>query len=70
LAAQRASKRNQKEVVLLRVPDSIRIVLDMAGLVTLFRIVEDPAELSELSGIALDEVPRAEPVKKNEEPTA
>ncbi len=71
MAAQRASKRNQKEVVLLRVPDNIRNVLDMAGLTEIFRIVDDPASLPALNGFALDDVPRAEPrVKKDQETAA
>ena len=51
MAAQRNSKRGQRgEVVLMRVPQSIYGVLDMAGLVQLFRIVDGPDDLPELVG--------------------
>jgi hypothetical protein len=54
MAAQRASKRTQRgEVTLLRVPENIYNVLDMAGLVQIFRIVDDPASLPELEGVTL-----------------
>ena len=54
MAAQRASKRTQRgEVTLLRVPENIYNVLDMAGLVQIFRIVDDPATLPELEGVTL-----------------
>ena len=54
MSAQRASKRTQRgEVTLLRVPENIYSVLDMAGLVEIFRIVDDPATLPELEGITL-----------------
>jgi anti-anti-sigma factor len=59
LVAQRTSKRNQGEVVLLRIPENILSVLDMAGLVGLFRIVDDPASLPELEGVQLAGDPRA-----------
>ena len=53
MAAQRVSKRNGGEVVLLRVPQKVWTVLDMAGLLELLRIVNDPASLPELSGVQL-----------------
>jgi anti-sigma B factor antagonist len=50
MAAQRVSRRNGGEVVLLRVPEKVWTVLDMAGLVDLFKIVNDPASLPQLAG--------------------
>jgi len=51
MAAQRNSKRGQRgEVVLMQVPKNIYGVLDMAGLVELFRIVDGPDDLPELMG--------------------
>jgi anti-anti-sigma factor len=59
LVAQRTSKRNQGEVVLLRVPENIYNVLEMAGLASLFRVVNDPASLPELAGVQLAGDPAA-----------
>jgi anti-anti-sigma factor len=53
MAAQRVSKRNGGEVVLLRVPEKIWTVLDMAGLVEIFTLVDDPASLPQLAGMEL-----------------
>ena len=51
MAAQRNSKRGQRgEVVLMRVPKNIMDVLEMAGLVELFRIVDGPDDLPEMVG--------------------
>ena len=57
MSAQRASKRHEGEVVLLRVPESILNVLDMAGLVEIYRIVNDPSTLPELEGVQLAAYP-------------
>jgi anti-sigma B factor antagonist len=57
MVAQRASKRNGGEVVLLRVPENIMNVLDMAGLAELYRIVDDPSTLPELEGVQLESYP-------------
>jgi anti-sigma B factor antagonist len=71
MAAQRASKRTQRgEVTLLRVPESIYNVLDMAGLVEIFRIVEDPSTLPELEGVQLETYPAQKSGKKNGEAAA
>ena len=70
MAAQRASKRNQGEVVLLRVPENIRNVLDMAGLVELYRIVDDPSTLPELAGVELETYPPRGSGKKDEQAAA
>jgi anti-sigma B factor antagonist len=70
MAAQRASKRNQGEVVLLRIPESIRNVLDMAGLLDLYRIVDDPSTLPELEGVRLETYPAPGAAKKDEQAAA
>jgi hypothetical protein len=44
-------------VVLLRVPETIHNVLDMAGLVDLYKIVDDPSTLPELEGVQLETYP-------------
>jgi anti-anti-sigma factor len=59
MAAQRVSRRNGGEVVLLRVPEKVWTVLDMAGLVDLFKIVNDPASLPQLAGVQLAGNPSA-----------
>lgn len=52
MTAQRISKRTGRgEVILLRVPEKIYSVLDMAGLADLFQIVSDPSTLPELAGL-------------------
>jgi anti-anti-sigma factor len=68
MSAQRASKRNGGEVVLLRVPEAIFNVLDMAGLAELYRIVADPSTLPELEGVELVSYPT--PGKKDEQAAA
>ncbi len=70
MAAQRASKRNGGEVVLLRVPETIYNVLDMAGLVELYRIVQDPSTLPELEGIELESFPAPGAGKKDQQAAA
>ena len=70
MAAQRASKRNGGEVVLLRVPETIRNVLDMAGLVELYRIVDDPATLPELEGVALPPLSTPKPASTDQQTAA
>jgi anti-anti-sigma factor len=70
MAAQRASKRHQGEVVLLRVPESIRNVLDMAGLLELYRIVDDPSVVPELEGVQLETYPLPGAAKKDEQAAA
>ena len=59
MAAQRNSRRGQRgEVVLMRVPPKIYGILEMAGLVELFRIVDDLASLPEMTS---DPATSAEP---------
>ncbi len=68
MSAQRTSKRNGGEVVLLRVPETIFNVLEMAGLAQLYRIVDDPSTLPELQGVTLASYPP--PGKKDEQAAA
>ncbi len=68
MSAQRTSKRNGGEVVLLRVPETIFNVLEMAGLAQLYRIVDDPSTLPELEGVTLASYPT--PGKKDEQAAA
>ena len=70
MSAQRSSKRNGGEVILLRVPEHIRNVLDMAGLVQIYRLVDDPATLPELDGVALETYPSKESGTKDEQAAA
>jgi anti-anti-sigma factor len=70
MSAQRASKRNQGEVVLMRVPESIRNVLDMAGLLELYRTVDDPSTLPEMEGIQFESYPAPGASKKDEQAAA
>jgi anti-sigma B factor antagonist len=70
MAAQRASKRNGGEVILMRVPEKILNVLDMAGLLELYRIVDDPSSLPELEGVQLESYPDPRPTKKDEQTAA
>ena len=70
MAAQRASKRNGSEVVLLRIPESIRNVLDMAGLLDLYTIVDDPSTMPELEGVQLETYPAPGAAKKDEQAAA
>jgi anti-sigma B factor antagonist len=70
MAAQRTSKRNGGEVVLLRVPETILNVLDMAGLAQLYRIVDDPSTLPELEGVELTAYPAPGAGKKDEQAAA
>jgi anti-anti-sigma factor len=68
MSAQRASKRNQRgEVTLIRVPEAIYNVLEMAGLSEIFRIVSDPSTLPELEGVQLATFPPAGAAKKDEQ---
>ena len=70
MSAQRASKRNGGEVVLLRVPEKVYTVLDMAGLADLYRIVDDPSTLPELEGVQLESYPDLKTGKKDEQAAA
>ena len=70
MAAQRASKRNGGEVVLLRVPETVRNVLDMAGLLDLYTSVDDPSTLPELEGVQLETYPAPGAAKKDEQAAA
>ena len=70
MAAQRASKRNGGEVVLLRVPENVYNVLDMAGLADLYRIVDDPSTLPELEGVQLEAYPDLKTGKKDQQAAA
>jgi anti-sigma B factor antagonist len=70
MSAQRTSKRNAGEVVLLRVPETILNVLDMAGLVELYRVVQDPSTLPELEGVQLPTYPAPGAAKKDQQAAA
>jgi anti-anti-sigma factor len=70
MSAQRTSKRNAGEVVLLRVPETIFNVLEMAGLAQLYRIVNDPSAMSELEGVELETYPAPAAGKKDEQAAA
>ncbi len=62
LNAQRnAMRHNHGEVVLVRVPEKVRRLLDLAGSLALFHILDDPAALPAFLTSGLDGDPTTDP---------